>query len=66
MLRLATDEDFNNRIVRGLLRRQPDGSWPAQPQMIDQGGEIALESIGFAVPLIEFYDDTHLARPNSI
>ena len=23
MLRLATDEDFNNRIVRGLLRRQP-------------------------------------------
>jgi predicted nuclease of predicted toxin-antitoxin system len=22
MLRLATDEDFNNRIVRGLLRRQ--------------------------------------------
>jgi hypothetical protein len=24
MLRLATDEDFNNRIVRGLLRRNPD------------------------------------------
>jgi hypothetical protein len=24
MLRLATDEDFNNRILRGLLRRQPD------------------------------------------
>jgi hypothetical protein len=24
MLRLATDEDFNNRIVRGLLRRQTD------------------------------------------
>lgn len=24
MLRLATDEDFNNRIVRGLLRRQPE------------------------------------------
>ena len=24
MLRLATDEDFNNRIVRGLLRREPD------------------------------------------
>jgi hypothetical protein len=23
MLRLATDEDFNNRIVRGLLRRHP-------------------------------------------
>jgi hypothetical protein len=23
MLRLATDEDFNNRILRGLLRRQP-------------------------------------------
>ena len=24
MLRLATDEDFNNRIVRGLIRRQPN------------------------------------------
>lgn len=24
MLGLATDEDFNNRIVRGLQRRQPD------------------------------------------
>jgi hypothetical protein len=24
MLRLAIDEDFNNRILRGLLRRKPD------------------------------------------
>jgi hypothetical protein len=24
MLRLATDEDFNNRILRGLLRQKPD------------------------------------------
>jgi predicted nuclease of predicted toxin-antitoxin system len=24
MLSLATDEDFNNRILRGLLRRKPD------------------------------------------
>jgi len=24
MLRLATDEDFNNRILRGLLRRHPE------------------------------------------
>jgi Domain of unknown function (DUF5615) len=24
MLRLAADEDFNNRILRGLLRRSPD------------------------------------------
>jgi hypothetical protein len=24
MLLLATDEDFNNRILRGLLRRKPD------------------------------------------
>ena len=24
MLRLATDEDFNNRILRGLLRRRTD------------------------------------------
>jgi hypothetical protein len=24
MLRLATDEDFNNRVLRGLLRRKPN------------------------------------------
>jgi hypothetical protein len=24
MIRLATDEDFNNRILRGLLRRRPE------------------------------------------
>ncbi|MCP9495433.1 MAG: hypothetical protein MSG64_13390 [Pyrinomonadaceae bacterium MAG19_C2-C3] len=24
MLKLATDEDFNNRILRGVLRRSPD------------------------------------------
>jgi hypothetical protein len=24
VLRLATDEDFNNRILRGLIRRQPE------------------------------------------
>jgi hypothetical protein len=24
MLKLATDEDFNNRILRGLLRQKPD------------------------------------------
>ncbi len=24
MLPIATDEDFNNRILRGLLRRKPD------------------------------------------
>jgi predicted nuclease of predicted toxin-antitoxin system len=24
MIKLATDEDFNNRILRGVLRRQPE------------------------------------------
>ena len=24
MIKLATDEDFNNRILRGVLRRRPD------------------------------------------
>ncbi|MDQ3686833.1 MAG: DUF5615 family PIN-like protein [Acidobacteriota bacterium] len=24
MIKLATDEDFNNRILRGILRRRPD------------------------------------------
>jgi Uma2 family endonuclease len=49
-------------IAAELLRRQSDGTWPEQPQMIEGSSEIALDSIGFRATLDEFYEDTHLWR----
>lgn len=49
------------RIGAELLRRNPDGSWPALPTTID-GGEIELASISFRVSLAALYRTTRLAR----
>lgn len=46
-----------------LFRRQDDGSWPAQPELIGEAGEVVLTSIDFRRPLGAFYEDTHLRRP---
>ena len=43
-----------------LLRRTPDGSWPEQP-LILADGELALQSIGFRIPLAAVYRTTRLA-----
>lgn len=51
----------STRIGAELLRRNPDGSWPAQPVTIDDG-EIELASIGFRTPLAVLYRTTRLAR----
>jgi hypothetical protein len=45
-----------------LLRRQADGAWPREPQPLDRGATLDLESIGLACPLAEFYTGTYLAR----
>lgn len=42
-------------IAAEILRRGPDGAWPAQPDIIDADGELSLDSIGFAVPLRSAY-----------
>ncbi len=44
-----------------LLRRLPDGNWPQRPLSITDG-DLALESIGFSVPLAALYRTTRLAR----
>jgi Uma2 family endonuclease len=44
-----------------LLRRLPDGSWPAEPAIVT-AGELALDSIGFRVELAALYRTTRLAR----
>lgn len=51
----------STRIEAELLVRGADGSWPAEPQTIGPGGIVALDSIGFAIPLAAFYRTTTLA-----
>ncbi|WP_342446962.1 Uma2 family endonuclease [Methylocapsa acidiphila] len=46
-----------------LLRRNPDGSWPSEPLMIETG-DVTLESIGFSFPLVAAYRTTYLAARN--
>jgi Uma2 family endonuclease len=47
-------------IGADLLRRQPDGTWPKDPEAIGSG-ELLLDSIGFRVPLSALYRTTRLA-----
>jgi Uma2 family endonuclease len=42
-------------IAAEVLRRQGDGSWPAEPQYIDAEGDLVLESIGFRIKLRAAY-----------
>ncbi len=53
----------STRIEAELLVRGPDGSWPAEPQMIGPDGNVTLASIGFDAPLATFYRTTALAMP---
>ena len=48
-------------IGADLLRRQPDGSWPAEPARIAPDEKLTLETIGFACPLRALYRTTRLA-----
>lgn len=51
----------SEEIKAMLLRRQPDGSWPTDPEMISAGEVVVLTSIGLELPLIEMYFGTHLS-----
>lgn len=48
-------------VAAQILRRNPDGSWPRNPQSIAPGATVELTSIGLTFPLSEVYRDTHLA-----
>ena len=48
-------------IAVEILRRAPDGAWPAQPDLVDANGEFRLDSIRFAAPLRGAYRTTDLA-----
>jgi Uma2 family endonuclease len=51
----------STEIAAELLRRQGDGNWPEQPELIEGAGEVMLDSRGFRVPLSAFYEDTPFA-----
>jgi Uma2 family endonuclease len=46
-----------------LLRRNADSTWPEVPRRLGPDDALALESIGFAVPLAALYRTTTLAMP---
>jgi Uma2 family endonuclease len=50
-------------IGADLLRRQPDGTWPPDPQEIGTG-DLLLDSIDFRAPLPALYSTTRLAAPS--
>lgn len=51
----------SDEIAVELLRRQADGSWPAQPLPVREG-TLTLECIEFGCDVAEFYRATRLAR----
>ena len=50
----------STRIKAELLRRDANGHWPANPEPIKAGANIALASIEAEFPLNEAYAGTHL------
>jgi Uma2 family endonuclease len=50
----------STRIEAELLRRDAAGAWPEEPQIIRDGQELELASIGFRAPLRDFYATTSL------
>jgi Uma2 family endonuclease len=44
-----------------LLRRQPDGNWPRDPDPLGADAEVRLASIDARFPLADFYATTSLA-----
>ena len=50
----------STRIAATLLRRSPDGNWPAGPIPLGTDDDLVLESVGFTVKLRACYRTTIL------
>lgn len=48
-----------------LLRREPDGAWPDNAELIGPEGEVELASLGFRAPLRGLYRTSSLSGPAS-
>lgn len=51
----------STRIAAEVLRRGPDGAWPGHSELVGTGGELRLDSIGFAIPLRAAYRTSGIA-----
>jgi hypothetical protein len=51
----------STHIAAELIRRQPEGGWPANPAPIGEADRLILESIGFECPLAAIYEGTRFA-----
>ena len=51
----------STRIEAELLRRNPDGTWPAEPEIISADGVLTLPSIEYSTPITALYRTTALA-----
>ena len=52
---------YSTSMKAEVLRRDASGGWPANPDMIEAGGTIALETIGGTITVAECYAGTYLA-----
>jgi Uma2 family endonuclease len=52
----------STRIEAEYLHRNPDGSWPKEPELIGPDGALALRSIGFTIAVAALYRTTALTR----
>ncbi len=52
----------STRIEAELLRRLPEGNWPAEPLKLQVGDAVELTGIGLTVDLAAFYETTTLGR----
>ena len=52
----------STRMAAELLRRNPEGVWPEEPEQIT-GGDLELASIGFRIAIAELYARTGLRVP---
>lgn len=51
----------STRIEAELLRRDAEGNWPKEPEIIGADGMLALRCVGFSAPLATLYRTTALA-----
>lgn len=51
----------STRVEAELLRRNVDGSWPEDPDILNAADMLTLASIDFATSLMAFYQTTALA-----
>jgi Uma2 family endonuclease len=52
----------STNIAAELIRREADGTWPANSQKIGPEAALVLQSLEFSCPLAAIYEGTHLAR----